>query len=105
MFGPSHHRRGAREVAMCVRQIFNDGGECGGVTSPHRSGAPRISMPRHNNRTRITKDFRSATLTRDESQHCVIRRAATRPHPPPPPSAPPPYPARVEHGFINRSPF
>lgn len=42
---------------------------------------PRISMPRHNNRSRITKDFRSATCTRDESQHCVIRRVAISPHP------------------------
>lgn len=42
---------------------------------------PRISMPCHNNRSRITKDFRSATCTRDESQHCVIRRVAISPPP------------------------
>lgn len=65
--------------------------------SSHISGdKPRISMPSHNNRTRITKDFRSATCTRDESQHCVIRRVAISP----------PAPALcVEHGFINKGSF
>lgn len=56
---------------------------------------PHISMPHHNNQCWITKDFRSATYTTNESQHSVIRRVAISPH----------FRHCVEHGFINNGSF